>query len=258
MATAINFLKNYQVFGWNVREITSKTLFENFLTTDSEKEKKVMMIRIYEENISSSEDVLYWVNALLLREKYPKNCRDPWEFLLIAGTHPFNHENLIKNIVKFSRLKKGKSLLKFLSLGSITEFSNFSKLDRESCEKILEKLLEVIKICNRNRKIKKEILVRGQNKLKHGMVIVEEKEGIFIRDYVYKNNRRRNKNLFIKVDEEKAKKLVETISANCYAIKIIITLFLFHYAMLIKSKKGKKMGKKERLFWEESLEKSYP
>lgn len=257
MATAITFLKNYQKFGCKIRIITARTYYEKYLSTLDEQEKKIMFLRLYEENIASSEDLLYWTTALLLRNNYPSGCRDVWEFLLKAGLRPLTHEYLIGKMQKLAKVKKGKTLLKKFDLGDLDKFSSFGKMDTQISEKLLNELLKVMKVCLKNRKIKREILLRGHNKIKHGMMVLEEQSKLYIRDFSYKVRntivRRYNRNLILRIDDNKAKGMLGTISANCSAINILVTLFLFYYAEVIESLRGKKLTKKEKAFLEQSL-----
>ena len=226
-------------------------------------ERKVMFLRLYEELLTSSEDLLYWVTGLLMKNRYPAKCNNIWDFMLMAGTTSLPTQKLLKELSSLAKYKKGVSLLRPFGLeGRIEEIAEFGKSTSEEIEPLLNKLLDVIKACNSNRRIKKAILTRGQIKIKHGMVVIGEDDGIYIRDMYLttvsinskKHIRSYNKNLFLRLDDARAKGMLDTISATSVAIQIVITLLLFQYGDIVREiGKKKKLSKNDKEFLSASL-----
>lgn len=132
--------------------------------------------------------------------------------------------------------------------------------DSKTILSLFKNLLTAIRSSLHNRTITKNVLLRFHNKVKHGMMVQDYGNDLYIRDLKIKiNNKgrviRRNRNLYLRIDEEKAKKMVGTIEVNLAAIHFIVILFMSIYGYIIKKKKesGKKFSKKEMLFLQESL-----
>jgi len=61
---------------------------------------------------------------------------------------------------------------------------------------------------------------------------------------------RRNRNLYLPFDSEKAKKMVGTIEANAYAVKTLIILLMADISYGLEMRK-RRFGKQQKKFWEE-------
>lgn len=256
MATSITFLKNYKGFGRKIRPITATLLYKALLESKDQKDKKVYFLRLFEENISSSEDMLYWACVAYMREQYPPEIKDEWEFLLNVGIGKgITDDILISKLEEMSKLSNGKELLSSFGVENFEEFCKFGGLQMEQVLALAEKLLETVRTCFHNRSVSETALLRSHNKIKHGMVVLDEGEALFIRDYYGKKGS--NRNLVIEMDIERAKGLLGTIEANSACIHMIISVCLYHHSLKIME-----MGKRgptdaEKALLRESIEYHY-
>lgn len=67
----IEFLKNYNNFAYKVRHQTAKTFLERLRQSSNEDERRVMMLKIVEELIASTEDLAMWYLAVKRRSNRP-------------------------------------------------------------------------------------------------------------------------------------------------------------------------------------------
>lgn len=253
MANVITFLKNYGNFGWKIRQITSQVYLTTLLTSSDKQVKKVMMVRIAEELVSSTEDLAMWLAAMGSRMVQNKRYRDEWEYLLGCKV---NDESVSKVLREFARCKTADGLLKKFKLPPTSILLEFLKTDEESLMRLLEKMLETTKVSLKNRKVERGLLLRFHNKVKHGMA-VEDDTGLFVRDRQQKVSKKgkfitRNRNIVLRLDEDKAKKMVGTIETNANMVKFISSLLLSDYAYKLRTYR-RKLGKRQIRFWEEAL-----
>ncbi len=254
MANTITFLKNYKDFGFKVRILTARSYLNTMLTNSDPQIKKVMMLRIIEELISSTEDLAMWLAAVDQRERSDKRRRDVWEYLLLCQAN----DEFVKRILQsVSKVKTGKGLLRKLNLPPLGALVEAGKLDEKSIVALLDKLAETIRSSHHNRTASGNLFIRFHNKVKHGMIVQDEANGLFIRDLRIKTGKtgriiRKNRNIYLPLDEERAKKIVGTIEAVGYAVKNLSVLMLLHYWHKLKTRK-RKLSKSELKFWEESL-----
>lgn len=254
MANTITFLKNYKDFGFKVRIITAQTFLNTLLESKDIEIKKIMMLRLVEELISSTEDLAMWLAAVEQRENSDKKRRDIWEYLMLCQANDVFVKNTLKSV---SRVKTGKGLLKKLRLPPVDELAQAGKLDEKSITPLLDKLLETFKTAYHNRTAANNLFIRFHNKVKHGMMVQNETNGVFVRDLTIDTGKsgriiRRNRNLYLDLNDEKAKKITGSIEATGYAIKNLVTLLLSHFWYQLKTRK-RKLSKKEIRFWIEAL-----
>lgn len=254
MANTITFLKNYKDFGFKVRIVTAKSHLDTLLTSSDPQIKKIMMLRLIEELVSSTEDLAMWLVAVDQRERSDKRRRDIWEYLLLCQAN----DQLVKQTFQsLSKVKTSKGLLKKLHLPPLKALVEAGKLDETRIIALLDKLVETIRSSHHNRTASKGLFLRFHAKVKHGMVVQDEQNGLLIRDLTIKTGKtgriiRKNRNMYLAVDEERAKKIVGTIEAVGYAVKNLSVLMLLHYWNKLKTRK-RKLSKSELKFWEESL-----
>lgn len=250
----IIFLKNYNQFAFRVRLDTALCYLEKMNQTTDISIKKVMMLRITEELLNSTEDLTMWLSAFAKRNNFQsmKNASDVWEYMLLCfASDKFVNDNL----ASFTRARTTKGLMKKMNV-SIEELAEFGKIDATSLEELMAKLLETIKGAQNNRTASRGVLLRFQNKIKHGMMVLDDGSKLYIRDLKIKKYKK-NRNLELPLNEVRAEKMVGTVKANCYAVKNIITLFLLHYATLLKASK-KPLSKKDQKFWAEAINYTIP
>lgn len=259
MATVITFLRNYQHFGHKVRAVTAKILYQAYFQNNNDETRKIMFLRLFEENIASAEDLLHWFAALVLREKYPPKLDTTWEFLLSAGINSLNAKFLITETKKTLNVRSGIGLFKKLDIGTLEELESFVKMDKITLTQLLNELLKILKVCIRNRTVMNALLLRAQNKIKHGMVVTDDGNRIYLRDFRVIRTRngkriRKNKNLDLRIDDTRAKGFLDTIEANSASVNLIVTLLMFYQGkMIMKLKEKKKLTKTEQQFLVQSL-----
>lgn len=254
MANSVTFLKNYVKFGYKVRTITASSFLKTLIENDDPDVKKAMMLRIVEEQVASSEDLAMWIAAVKNKDKADKKRRDVWEYLLLCQVNETLEKEALNSV---SRARTIKGLLSKFGLPPLKDLAQGSKLNEEQLVPILNKLQETIKIIKHNRTVRKGLVLRAQNKIKHGMVVLSVSGGVMIRDYKPKDGAtrivRKNKNIFIDVDEERAKKMVGSIEATGYAIMNLVSFLILDSWYKLKTRK-RKLSPKEREFWTEVLE----
>lgn len=255
MANTITFLKNYQRFAWNVRLISAKSYLASFKTSQDEQEKKVMMLRITDELISSTEDLAMWIAAIESRKNPTKQFRDVWEFMLQVRA---TDDQIAQTLNEIARVRTALGLIKKLKLASIKHLSVAAKMDEPTLTAVLEKILEAVKEAKHNRTASRGVLLRFHNKVKHGMMIQDYGNELFIRDLKTKMNKklnrisRKNRNLYLQIDIDRAEKMVGTIEANCYAMHGLVSLVIYDFIDQLLNKK-RKLTEKQKKFWAEAL-----
>lgn len=253
MANIITFLKNYKDFGFKIRLVTAQNYLKIIDISTDFTEQKIMMLRILEELISSTEDLTMWLAAISERNIVDKKYRDEWEYLLVTEA---TDDRIVKILRTHSRIKTGKGLLKRFKTPPFKRILSYLKTDEATLMSLVNKLLEAIKASLKNRTVSKKVLIRFHNKVKHGMVVQDYGNELFIRDLKPKLSKkrliRRNRNLIIPFDQERAKKMVRTIETNAYAIKTIIILLMADYSYQLETRK-RKLGKRQKEFWADSL-----
>jgi len=255
MANVVTFLKNYKDFGFKVRYVTAKNYLNTLLTTTDFVEKKIMLIRITEEVISSTEDLTMWLAAINNRNNLSNKCRDIWEYLINCWA---TDEEVLKILKQYSRVKTGKGLLTKFKTPPVVKILTYLKTDEVTFNKLLDKLLESIKASLHNRTAGRKVLLKFHNKIKHGMVVQDYGNELYIREIEANHPKKgkrlygRNRNLYIPFDVDKAKSMVGTVEANAYAVKTLVILLMADITYQLETKK-RKLGKRQRIFWEESL-----
>jgi hypothetical protein len=250
MANTITYLKNHQRFAWKVRIITANTYLEKLMRTIDDEEKKVMVLRITEELISSTEDLAMWIGAIQTCGNPTKVYKDIWEYMLLGRA---TNKQIVDILKDTARARTPNGLIKKLKLAPIEKIAISANMSKEDIKAILSNVLAAVKASQSNRTVRRGVLLRFHNKVKHGMLVQDYGHELYIRDLMLgKNGRKKNRNLYLDLDIEKSRKMFGTIEANGYAIKSIISLIFYAIIEQIKSK-NKKMTKKQKKFWLEAL-----
>jgi len=204
MANTITFLKNHQRFAWKVRIVTAHTYLEKLVSTSDEQVKKVLILRITEELISSTEDLAMWIGATQTRSNPTKAYGDVWEYMLLGSA---TNRQIVEILKDIARVKTANGLIKKLHLAPIEKIASVANMSREDIQNILSKILEAVKASQSNRTVRRGVLLRFHNKVKHGMMVQDYGHELFIRDLMLgKNGRKKNRNLYLDLDTEKAEK----------------------------------------------------
>src|SRR5579864_7783406 len=103
------FLKNYKDFANHIRYNTAYVLLNELKSTKNVELQKLLMLRIIEELIASTEDLAMWLVALHSRNDGDRKYRDEWERILALE---ITQEQSSKTLMSFKRLKTTKGFLK--------------------------------------------------------------------------------------------------------------------------------------------------
>jgi hypothetical protein len=244
MSNYITFIRNYQRFGRFIRTWNAEGLMKLYTETDDAVLKKAYTIKMYEETISSTEDVVMWVYATLNRHNLPVHVHDVWELLLKCDA---DNKDVVKQIVALARIRKVETLLKRLDLPDISTIAEATNSNDTVIISVLNFLLKSIKATASNRTAGGRVLLLAQNKIKHGMLVIEEAD--LIRIIGMKTGKRsyKKRNLTIKVDIETMQKMKDTIEHNGAAVSLIITGLMADFFKYVKGKNGR-FGKRQRAF----------
>jgi hypothetical protein len=255
MANVVIFLKNYMRFGFKIRLVTAKSYLNVLLNSKNYEEQKIMMLRITEELISSTEDLTMWLAAINNRNHLKNIYSDIFEFLLSCWA---TDEQTLMILKQNARVKTAKGLLKKFEAPPLVRILEYLKTDEETLNKLLNKLIDAIKESLQNRTGSRKALLKFHNKVKHGMIIQDFGDELYIREVEHNNSKngkrhyKRNRNLFIPYDPERAKKMVGTIEVNANAVKTIVIILMADVAYNLQRRK-RKLGKKQRAYWEEAF-----
>lgn len=261
MVNTVSYLKNYVKFAYKVRMVTAKCYLDSIDEVEGQK-AKIFMLRIAEELSASTEDLFYWLTAVIGRNTLSRRYRDIWDFLHECDTGDPEVKNTIKQV---ARKRTVRGLVKLVNAPKAIDLANFLKTDEHVIEKLYSNLLKASKQAIHNRTIKKGLFVRVQNKIKHAMVVQEVPSGVLIKDMRISP---KNKNItsrpvrhwvrkfFLETDKVMAKNLVGTIESNGVAIQTLAFIVIYGLAEEMKKLNGKKLDKKDVVYLQEAL-KSY-
>lgn len=258
MSNTVSFLKNYVVFGYKVRTVTSKGYLK-LLENADERDSKIFMLRIAEELSASTEDLYYWLTAVMLRENADKRYRDIWDFLHECDTGDVEVLDKIKQI---SKKRTASGLLTLLNSPKPEELASLLKADTGFVVHLYKNLFNATKASIHNRSAKNGMFIRVQNKIKHAMTVQEIPEGVLIKDIKVTPRNKKNRigkiihftrRIVLELDKERAKKLVATIESNGLAVQTLAFIVMSDIGKNIRNLKGKKLTKKLRTSLEESL-----
>lgn len=241
MANYITYIRNYQRFGRFIRTWSAEGLMKLYTETSDISLKKAYAIRMYEETMSSTEDVAMWVYATLNRHNLPPNVHDVWELLLKCDADKLD---VVKQIAALARIRTIKTLLKRLDLPEISTIAEVTNSNDEVIEGVLHFLLKSIKATARNRTAGRRVLLLAQNKIKHGMLVIEEVDVVRIIGVPIGKKRYKKRNLIIRIDLETMKKMKDTIEHNGASVSLIITGLMADFYKFVKGKNGK-FGRKQ-------------
>lgn len=248
------FLKNYKGFACYVRYRTARVLYNQLTSSSDSKEKLSMMLMIIEELTASTEDLAMWLLAVMQRNDGDKLFRDEWERLLEIEISSRESKKVIDKFIRLRTLGGFLGKLDFPSIKQITKhLSSSEQLITEGIKTVKFSIDSAIK----QRKDRSQIMTLIQNKIKHGMMVYTDQNPnkiwmrIFSVKYVGKSKgkrlSRRNRNVEIPIDVDKAERMVGTIKAYGQAIEALINLLLIDYKYKILSKKIRlKRGNREK------------
>lgn len=250
MTNTLLFLKNYPKFGSQVRIHTAKLYLETLKQTRDEVLKKVMMLRITEELISSTEDLALWVYAVREKESPTKRYRDIWELLLGAKVGDLDVKSAFRSVSRVRTVDGLMKKLNFTRLEILLANSPQVTLEEDRIIQLFKSVLRAIKASKRYREIKGGVLIRFHNKAKHGMMVLDQGHEIFIRDMTFPKKRRRNRNLYLLIDVDKAESMVNTIQRNADAVSTLASTALLDYIYKFKRSKFRRTKKIIQIFEE--------
>lgn len=243
-------LRNYQRFGRFVRTWTATGYLKLYDNAQNDELRKTYAIRMYEETIASTEDLLMWVYVTLTRTRLLYSQKDIWLGMLKCD---IDNPKTLNEIKPLSRLSRPSSLLKKLKLPNMDMIATVTNSNAQVIELVLESLLKAIKASTRNRVIGNKVLLLGQNKIKHGMLVLETQSHIQITAMPIGKRKYRQRNLVVQYDSENMHKMFKTIEHNGAAISLLITALLSDFYAQVKNKKGK-FGKRQLQFLKDATQ----
>lgn len=234
------FLKNYKEFAAYIRYRTASVLYNRLEETSDSLEKRSLMLRIIEELAASTEDLTMWLVAVIGRNDGDDRFKTEWERLLTIRVNeddkknPTNPQFILSN---FIRLRTTKGFLKKLDFPSLEHISKELVSDQKIVDDAVDKVRFSIEMAIKQRKERSGLLLLVQNKLKHGMMVCADSDPnkSFIRIFTVKKTKnkkriiRRNRNVEIPIDVDKAGRMSGTIKAYGQAIEALINLILIDY-----------------------------
>jgi hypothetical protein len=252
----VQILKNYLRFASGARYRTAQIYLKELETSDHLPTQKLMMARIVQEVIASTEDLAMWLVAIHERNAKNPRYKDIMQKILTVKQDRDN----TKILKGFKRIKTADGLLKKLNLPSVNVIAKEKKSTENEIGDGILILKNAIDKSLYNREVSDGVLLRFYNKIKHGMMIFHDPSdasSIWIHDYWsgYSNSKkskrkrivRKNRDVFLKVDIAKAKIFVGTIKAFSQAIQELIRLALFDLEYQIKTGRMRKKTKENWL-----------
>lgn len=261
MVSTIQFLKNYSIYSSQARYHTAQLFLRELQNKELKpNNRKLMMLRIIEEYISSTEDLAMWLSAVSKRIKDKKF--DLWELLLLEDVPNLTRKNnnsrveiTRETLNHFCRLRSASGLLKSTDLIPLNKLVfELKKSDphanKELINESLDYILRGIKASIASRKARGDLLVRAHNKIKHGMMVYldpNEIDCLWMRDLkLDKLKRKHSRNFELRLDEKKAKEIVGNIEVISHAIQGLIQLVLVDFRYRIENGN---MRRKTKEFW---------
>lgn len=251
--TEIQLLKNLKIFALQARYQTSLVYWEELQKEDlKHNNRKLMMLKILEEFVSSTEDLAMWLIAISKHNDSGKFglldqllMADVPTKLKTSKKNKNKHRDEVVTILQgFNRVWTPNGLLKKLNLVSTVKLSNVSNLTEKELQELLSTVLITIKLTIEHRRKSEAILVRFHNKVKHGMTVFLDPENInklLIID-VQKNKHKRIMDLSVNI--EKAELALKNIDSIAKTISILVELRLLDYKYRINH--DKKLSKRRK------------
>lgn len=246
------FLKNYKDFACLVRYRTATVLLANLKSSQDQEDKKVMMLRIIEDLVASTEDLAMWLITINDRNKTDKKFRDEWERLLIRRIETEESKKILQT---YKRIKSVKGFLRKMDFPNVNRLSSKLNVTKSIVINAVEKIRHTVETAVKQREDNRGMVDRAHNKIKHGMMVYSDpsKDSAWVRDFsaklagVSRRVSRKNRSIDIRVDIPKAERIVGTIKANAQAIEALINLLLIDYEYRIKFGKIRmRKAKKEK------------
>jgi hypothetical protein len=259
----IKFLKNYRIFASQTRYQTAVVYLEELKRVDKPNNQKLMMVGIIHELVASTEDLAMWLVAISNRNDGDKRYRDIWERLLNTFIKDGDQSDTSKILKSFKRVRTPQGLLRKLDLPKVTALVDETKMTSKEILESLDALKGAIDVSIHNREVSNGVMVRTYNKIKHGMMVYldpNDLQKLWIRDFQVKyakskNNKKRlvrkNREMSLGVNAQKAEAIVGTIKAISQAMEALIGLVLFDLEYRIKTGKLRMIKRNKKLWLDE-------
>jgi len=259
----IKFLKNYRIFASQTRYQTAVVYLGELKRVNKPNNQKLMMVGIIHELVASTEDLAMWLVTISNRNDGDKRYRDIWERLLNTFIKDGDQSDTSKIFKNFRRVKTPQGLLRKLDLPTVAALVDETKMTSKEILESLDALRGAIDVSIHNREVSNGVMVRTYNKIKHGMMVYldpNDLEKLWIRDFQVKYTKsknkkkrlvRKNREMSLGVDAQKAEAIVGTIKAIAQALGALIGLVLFDLEYRIKIGKLRMSGKNKKLWLDE-------
>lgn len=251
--TEIQLLKNLKIFALQARYQTSLVYWEELQKEDlKHNNRKLMMLKILEEFVSSTEDLAMWLIAISKHNDSGKfglldqllMADVPTKLKTSKKNKNKHRDEVVKILQGFNRVSTPNGLLRKLHLVSIDKLTSASDLTGSEFDQLLNTVLRTIKLTIQHRRENSSLLVRFHNKVKHGMTVFLDPENInklLIID-VQKNKQKRIMDLSVNI--EKAELALKNIDSIAKTISILVELRLLDYKYRINH--DKKLSKRRK------------
>lgn len=156
------FLENYIRFGSQGRWQTAKILLDQYGKTRSARRRRLIEVRIFEQYVAATEDLIMIYNALKRRGKQPVLYT-----LLSFQVNPEESRRFYEEV----NAQSPSELLQSLGFAPLDELlESFPSENEEKVKKVYEGIVKSLKAASTRRN---ELVYKPYNKIKHGFVVGE-------------------------------------------------------------------------------------
>lgn len=156
------FLENYIRFGSQARWQTAKILLDRYSKTRSARRRRLIEVRIFEQYVAATEDLIMLYNALKRRGKQPVLYT-----LLSFQVNPVESRRFYEEV----NARSPSELLQSLGLAPLDELlESFPSQGEEQVKKWYEGIVRGLKAASTRRN---ELIYKTYNKIKHGFIVTE-------------------------------------------------------------------------------------
>lgn len=253
----IRFLKNYRLFAAQARYQTCLIYIDELKKTTVTNKQKLMMLKIIYELVASTEDLSMWLVAISKRNDRDKRYRDIWERILNVFIKENGQDETTEILKSYKRIKTIKGLLKKMDMPTVETLVKETNITSKEMNDGLEALKKAITVSIQNRTSSKGLAVRAYNKIKHGMMVYLDPDNInnlWIRDFSCIKSKkgrrliRKNREMDIGVNIERAEEIVKTVGSVSEAIRGLIGLVLVDLEYRIKTNKIRMQSKNKNMW----------
>lgn len=219
----IEFLTNFQKFGYKGRLETAKILFEKIQNSDDLELQKYVIIELIQILISYTEDLEAWFFYTKDRGEQDIDHR-VWEYLMRYKSSPKTRKKFFEEIMRINNSQEFMTYFGFQESDLLTN----TKMSKEIINDMIIEgvIIKAFQIAANNRTNKDGLLIRAFNKIKHHYLILDSSgPQVIIRD---------DTNILkVDINIDEAKKLLNTSELIARGIFGIITTLMCEFSGFI-------------------------